>query len=544
MRGCAYGALYRFRRSARPRTGAALLFRNQGARFGSDFHDHGHNHGAAAGGFLDQALQFHAYLFLDHAVVAFFFAGQAIERLENEFARLVGDFGAAKAADDDFRRLLHLAGSLIDGQHGEDKTVFAQNAPVADDEFFDDVDGRAGVDEDATCGDLVFLACIGVVELEHVSIFDHDGVFDGAGLHGDLGVAMEIAIIAVDGNEVLGPDQVDEEAHFFLAAVTAHVDEACGAVIGDDVGIAAVEVVDDAEDAFFVAGNDARTENDRVAAFDAGVLVVVDGGAAERAHGLALSSADEQHELFGRKIAKLAGIDDEARRRVDIAKILRDLSALDHGAADDGHLAAMLAGEVERNADAVDGRREAAEEDFLFCVGEDFVEAGNDGAFAGRIAGTLHVGGVLQQGQHAALAVLSEGMQVEGLFVERREIDLEIAGMDHDADRRLNREGNAVDQRMGDADRLDGERADGELFARRDLDELGFVEQLVFFEASFDVGEGEFGGVNGNLELAQQPWEAADVVLVAVSKDDGPHMGFIFNEVRDVGNYDVDAQQF
>ena len=68
-------------------------------------------------------------------------------------------------------------------------------------------------------------------------------------------------------------------------------------------------------------------------------------------------------------------------------------------------------------------------------------------------------------------------MQVEGLVVERREIDLEVAGVDDDADRSVDGERNAVDQRMRDADRLDGEGADGEFLLRRDLDQLGFVEQ-------------------------------------------------------------------
>jgi len=79
------------------------------------------------------------------------------------------------------------------------------------------------------------------------------------------------------------------------------------AVVVDNVGIAAAEVVDDAEDAFLVAGDDAGTEDDGVAGGDAGVLVVVDGGAAEGAHGLALGAADEDHDLLGGVVVDLAG---------------------------------------------------------------------------------------------------------------------------------------------------------------------------------------------------------------------------------------------
>jgi hypothetical protein len=75
----------------------------------------------------------------------------------------------------------------------------------------------------------------------------------------------------------------------------------------------------------------------------------------------------------------------------------------------------MLSGQVEGDADAVDGRREASEEELLLGLREDLVEAGNDGALAGRVAGALDIGRVLQQGQHAALAVFGKGVQVEAV---------------------------------------------------------------------------------------------------------------------------------
>ena len=132
----------------------------------------------------------------------------------------------------------------------------------------------------------------------------------------------------------------------------------------------------------------------------------------------------------------------------------------------------------------------------------------------------LHVGGVLQQRQNSALAVLGKGMQVEGFLVERGEIDLEVAGVNDDADGRFDGQRHAVHQRMGDADRLNGERPKGELFPRCNLDQLGVIEQLVLFELAFDVGQRELGGVDRDLELAQDPRQAADVVFVAVGEDD------------------------
>ena len=97
-------------------------------------------------------------------------------------------------------------------------------------------------------------------------------------------------------------------------------------------------MVDHAEDSLLVAGNDARAQHHGVAGIDARVLVVVDGGAAQRAHRLALRAADQHHQLLRREVAHLAGIDHQPGRHVDVAQVLRDLSALHHGAAHDGTL--------------------------------------------------------------------------------------------------------------------------------------------------------------------------------------------------------------
>ena len=172
------------------------------------------------------------------------------------------------------------------------------------------------------------------------------------------------------------------------------------------------------------------------------------------------------------------------------------------------------------------------------------MQAGNDGAFAGGVTGALDVGRILEQGEDAALAVFGEGVQVESFVVEGGEIDFEVAGMNDDADGRIDGEGHAVDQGMGDADGLDGEGADGEFLFRRDLDERGFVEKLVLFELAFDVGQRELGGVDGHLEFAEYPGQSADVVFVAVGEDDGADVLPVLSEVGDVGHDDVDAEQF
>ena len=207
-------------------------------------------------------------------------------------------------------------------------------------------------------------------------------------------------------------------------------------------------------------------------------------------------------------------------RQVEVAEVLGNLRGFEHGAADDGDFAAMLAGELAGDADAVDGRREAAEEKLFLCAGKDFIEARFDGPLAGCIAGAIDVGGVLEQGEDAALAIFGEAMEVEGFTVGRRQVDFEVAAVDDDADRGFDGEGDAVDKGVGDADGLNGECAEGELFTGDDFDELG-IFQSVFFKLAVDVGEGELGAVDRDVELGENPGKSADVVFVTMGQDDG-----------------------
>ena len=285
-------------------------------------------------------------------------------------------------------------------------------------------------------------------------------------------------------------------------------------------------------------------EDDGVSLFDFGVLVIVDGGARERGHGLALRAADEHANFFRRKILHLAGIDDQAVGDFDVAEILGDLGGIVHGAAEERDFAAVLVGELDREIDAVNRRRKAGNEKPPLGVGEYFVELSSYGALAGRVSLALDVGGILEQSQHAVLAVFGEGVQVEKFVVGGRGIDLEIAGVNDDAERRVDGERNAIDQAVRHLDGMNGERSGLEALVGTHLAQVGVVEQAVLVEFVFDVGQRELGAPDGDLEFREHPGKRADVVFVAVGQDDSAHALAVFDEIGDVGDHDVDAEKF
>ncbi len=215
--------------------------------------------------------------------------------------------------------------------------------------------------------------------------------------------------------------------------MSADVNRRLGAVVVDHLGVAAEEVVDDPVNTFFIAGNDARTEHYGVARLDFGVAVVVHGGAGECAHRLALRPADHYHDLLGRIVANLAWSDKRRGRQGDITEILRDFRGLGEAAPDQRDLAMELVRHLGCQLDAVNRRRKAGDEEPAAGVSKDFFELGTYGALAGGEAGALHVSRILQQGQHALLAVFGKGVQVEEFIVSRCGIDFEVAGVDDDA---------------------------------------------------------------------------------------------------------------
>ena len=77
----------------------------------------------------------------------------------------------------------------------------------------------------------------------------------------------------------------------------------------------------------------------------------------------------------------------------------------------------------------------------------------------------IDVGAVGKQREHALRAQLREAMQVEVLAVDRRLIDLEVAGVDDRAGRRGDGERHAVGHAVRDANELDRQRADGDRVA-------------------------------------------------------------------------------
>ncbi len=149
-----------------------------------------------------------------------------------------------------------------------------------------------------------------------------------------------------------------------------------------------------------------------------------------------------------------------------------------------------------RLLNAIDGREKPRNDDPLWRGAEQLFESNDDRAFGRRKTGTLDVGAVTEKRQYAFLSITREGVEVEGLAIDRRGINFEIAGVNDHAERSANGKSYAVDGAVGNVQIFNLKRTQGCRLAGSDFVEFYLVEQAVLFEFLADEREREFRAVN------------------------------------------------
>ncbi len=271
--------------------------------------------------------------------------------------------------------------------------------------------------------------------------------------------------------------------------------------------------------------------------------MVIDGHARQRRHGFALGAGDEQGDLVGRQAHGILGPQQNAVGNIQQAQRVGDLGDRHHASADDGHAPAEFLRQIEHELDAVDGGAEAGDHHAALGPVENLFHARADGALTLGEAGAVGVGGIGEQQQDAALAVVGERVEIEQLVIGGSGIDLEIAGVNHHTEGRGNSQGHGAHDGVRHSDELDLEGADVQDLLGLDVDEARLLFEVVLFQAAVDQGQGEIGAVDGDSDIGKEIGDGADVVLMAVGEDEGADELLVFLEERQVGHNQVDAQQ-
>ena len=121
-------------------------------------------------------------------------------------------------------------------------------------------------------------------------------------------------------------------------------------------------------------------------------------------------------------------------------------------------------------------------------------------------------------------------------------VELEVAGVDDEAAGGTDGQAHRVGDAVADAEELDVDVAELDVVARADLVDRGLLEQAPLLEFDLHEPRGEGRCVDGDVDVADQIGDRADVVLVAVRDHDRPQFLPTFEDVGEVGDDDVDAR--
>src|ERR1022692_627133 len=515
----------------------------------SHLQNHRHDQRPTGRLFHDIPLQIRADLLLDHAPVGLLLAVGGFQRFRHHLAGALHEvrsvFGQRKAAADDFRQALHASGVPVDGDDGQHDAVFGKMPAVADHHLLHDVVHRAGIDAHASHGHLAGTARAVVVDLQHVAGFHDEGIFQarGAQMLGQACVLGELPELAVDRHEVPRPHQVQDQLHFFHAGVPGNVHRWIHAAV-QHVGPAARHVVDHAEDALLVARDDARAQHHRVAFFHRDVLVVIHGHARKRRHGLALRARNEHGDLFRGGAHDVLRTDQDSVGNLEQPEGVGNLADGCHTPSDNRHFPAELRRKIQHQLNSVDGRTETRDHQTSLGAVEDVFHARLDGALGFGVARPVGIGRVGKEQQDAPLAVVGQGVQVEELVVGGGGIDLEIAGVDDDSQRRGDGQRDGADDGVRYMDKLDLEWTYRQYLLRLDWIQLGFFFKLVFFQPPLYQSQREGCSVHWHADLGQEIGHRSDVVLMAVGQDQSFDLRLVLLQEGEIGHDQVHAQQF
>ena len=192
-------------------------------------------------------------------------------------------------------------------------------------------------------------------------------------------------------------------------------------------------------------------------------------------------------------VADRLDVGEAAVRDVQHPELTGDADVLQHRPPEQGHLAAACDGGVGELLDAMHVARETGHDDPATPLREeDPAQRLSDCALAARIARQLGVRRVGEQEPDAfAGGNLPDAGEVGPAPVDRRQIKLEVAAVEHDALRGVEGEGEAARHRVRHRDELDLEGTDLAPLAVAHLDQRCLLAEPGLVEAVTGEAEGQ-----------------------------------------------------
>ncbi len=335
----------------------------------------------------------------------------------------------------------------------------------------------------------------------------------------------------------LGLVILEHELQLLPAGVAGHVHVRHAVV--DHVGPLLEEAVDDLGDALFVARDGGGGDDDRVPEADVDLVGGV-GHAVEAAHGLALAAGGDDADLLVPELVQVVHLHDPLLGDIQIPQVAGIGDDLLHALARKADDPIVLDGHVRHLLDAVYVAGEGGHDDAALGHVEAVLEGLADLPLRLGVPRPLHVGGVGEKAQDALAAVVGQAVDVDGLAIEGRQVDLEVAGVQYHTERRGDGQGHRPGDGVAGLDELHLEAA--QLHHVSGLHHVQGAGDVHLLELVFYEGHGQVRAVHGGVELLQGIGHGADMVLVAMGDDEASELLPVLLQIGHIRDYHVDAR--
>jgi hypothetical protein len=247
-----------------------------------------------------------------------------------------------------------------------------------------------------------------------------------------------------------------------------------------------------------------------------------------------------QSTSVGRKVGHVAVADEHARRHLEEAEPLRHLRVLHHAPADERDLPPELRRQAHQDLHPVDARGEGRHQQPAGRTREHLLERLDDVELRAAVAAAIDVRAVGEERQHALGAERREPVEVEVLAVERRLVDLEVAGVHDDPSGVCS--ASAMQSGMLCVTRMNSTSISPTARGPR-LHRHGALAEvdLALLELAREQGMGERRRVHRAVDVGQHVRHRADVVFVPVRQHQRLRLSLA--QVRHVGDDEVHARE-
>ena len=343
------------------------------------------------------------------------------------------------------------------------------------------------------------------------------------------------------GHEEFWLGQRQHQLVVLLAAVARDVDALALAV--DHLRSHHHQPVDGVHHRDGVAGDRAGREDDRVGGLHLHLGMFTAGDAAEGRQRFALAAGHQQKGFAVGQVADLLDGNEQVVGGTHVAELAGLGDHVEHRAAQQAHLAAVLHRQFEDHRNAMDRAGEGGDDHPAVCLADVAIQIREHGPLRRSETGDLGVGGIAEQAQHPLLAVVGQALQVEGLPIDGGVVELEVAGEDDHAGGRRDGQREAVGHRVGVTDELHLEvLADMHDIPRADRLDGGAVGDARLLHLPLQHRHRQAGAVDDrDVEVLEVVRDAADVIFVAVGDDHAADALLVLAQIAGVGHHHIDA---